>query len=453
MSGEHHIKKFSATDIERYHQGLLSPLEMHAMEKAALDDPFLADALEGYSTTGVKAEADLVDLRQRLAGLINKQESITLAPPGRSGFSWWKIAAGVVLIAGAGLLTYQFAFPHKQSEIAQSNPSTNQRTDSTTPTVGSEQQATSESPVTNQDKLESQPGNDSKQVPTNGKEKKTVEPPAGIARKETPALTSDAGSQPGKSAEIVQDKKNVSPSLQEESVNDKRVATIPANNNGQNANLENNNVAREKAVGNATKARSEAYRNMRIFRGRVTDQQNNALPFANITNPVDNVGTYADANGFFTLTSPDSILNVQVRSLGFENNSVALRNNVNENRVLMQDDRSLSARVLDTVKRNTARVRNANMKLEEPEPADGWSNYDTYLVNNLNIPENFKSRQTGGGEVELSFEVNRLGEPINIRVEKSLCETCDKEAIRLVKEGPKWKRASRKNRTKVTVSF
>lgn len=453
MSGEHHIKKFSANDIQRYHQGLLSPQEMHAMEKAALDDPFLADALEGYSTTGVKAEADLTDLRQRLASLINKQESITLAPPGHSGFSWWKIAAGVVLIAGAGLLTYQFAFPHKQSEIAQSNPSTNQRTDSTIPSVGSEQQATSESPITNQEKLESQPWNDNKEVATNSKEKKTVAPPAGIARKETPVLSSNAGSQPGKPAEIVQDKKNVSPSLQEESINDKKVAIVPANNNGQNANLDNNNVAREKAVGNANKARSEAYRNMRIFRGRVTDQQNNALPFANITNPVDNVGTYADANGFFTLTSPDSILNVQVRSLGFENSSVALRNNVNENRVLMQDDRSLSARVLDTVKRNTARVRNANMKLEEPEPADGWSNYDTYLVNNLNIPENFKSRQTGGGEVELSFEVNRLGEPINIRVEKSLCETCDKEAIRLVKEGPKWKRANRKNRTKVTVSF
>jgi hypothetical protein len=41
--------------------------------------------------------------------------------------------------------------------------------------------------------------------------------------------------------------------------------------------------------------------------------------------------------------------------------------------------------------------------------------------------------------------------PVNIKVLKSLCERCDQEAIRLVKEGPRWKR--KKGRTTVTVSF
>ena len=39
------------------------------------------------------------------------------------------------------------------------------------------------------------------------------------------------------------------------------------------------------------------------------------------------------------------------------------------------------------------------------------------------------------------------------RVEKSLCDKCDKEAIRLVKEGPKWKRNARNGRTTVTIPF
>jgi TonB family protein len=56
--------------------------------------------------------------------------------------------------------------------------------------------------------------------------------------------------------------------------------------------------------------------------------------------------------------------------------------------------------------------------------------------------------------VEVSFEVNKLGDPINIRIEKSLCDKCDKEAIRLIKEGPKWKRKAKKGkRTTVTVPF
>ena len=34
------IKQYSAEDIRRYLQDEMSPLEMHAIEKAALDDPF-----------------------------------------------------------------------------------------------------------------------------------------------------------------------------------------------------------------------------------------------------------------------------------------------------------------------------------------------------------------------------------------------------------------------------
>ena len=93
------------------------------------------------------------------------------------------------------------------------------------------------------------------------------------------------------------------------------------------------------------------------------------------------------------------------------------------------------------------------MVLEEPEPVDGWSNYDMYLVNNLKVPESLRSKQSGAGEVELSFEVDKNGGPVNITVKKSLCESCDKEAIRLIKEGPKWKRKARKGRTTVTISF
>src|SRR6185436_7189437 len=64
------------------------------------------------------------------------------------------------------------------------------------------------------------------------------------------------------------------------------------------------------------------------FNGRIKDANNNPLPFANITNTRDNVGTYADAQGRFSLVSPDSVLNVQIRSVGFENNTVQLKNNV-----------------------------------------------------------------------------------------------------------------------------
>ena len=47
-----------------YHKGQLTPAEMHAMEKAALDDPMLADALEGFSLIETTAiEPGMHDLK------------------------------------------------------------------------------------------------------------------------------------------------------------------------------------------------------------------------------------------------------------------------------------------------------------------------------------------------------------------------------------------------------
>jgi outer membrane biosynthesis protein TonB len=182
------------------------------------------------------------------------------------------------------------------------------------------------------------------------------------------------------------------------------------------------------------------------------------VPFANVTNPQDNVGTYTDARGYFNLTYPDSVLNVQVRSIGFENNAVQLRNNVASTQIVLQDDRkSLSEVVVSNQKPNAAaRSRESNIKIEESEPTDGWDNYDAYLANNLNVPEDIKTKQSANtaGSVQVSFEVDKNGEPINMKVEKSLCPKCDEEAKRLIKDGPKWKQsASKKGRTKVTINF
>jgi TonB family protein len=131
-----------------------------------------------------------------------------------------------------------------------------------------------------------------------------------------------------------------------------------------------------------------------------------------------------------------------------------LRNTVSTNQVILQNDSKSLSEVVINKKPNTAvRREDNNVKLEEPEPADGWDNYDTYIANNLNPPEEIKTKQNAGGEVELSFEVDKDGNPVNIKVVKSLCSKCDEEAKRLIKEGPKWKRNAKKGKTTVKIPF
>ena len=62
---EYHNKNWNVQDFERYHSGKMPDMEKHALEKAALDDPFLDDALEGYSHTKT-AVTDIADLKNTL---------------------------------------------------------------------------------------------------------------------------------------------------------------------------------------------------------------------------------------------------------------------------------------------------------------------------------------------------------------------------------------------------
>src|SRR6185503_14182682 len=117
MSENRNIKKFSAADIERYHKGQLSAKERHDLEKAALDDPFLADALEGYGLAGINATTDIADLKNRLAERLEKDQEKVV--PITKRYSFLRVAVALVLLAGTAILLYQMMFQkHNAKEIA-----------------------------------------------------------------------------------------------------------------------------------------------------------------------------------------------------------------------------------------------------------------------------------------------------------------------------------------------
>ena len=87
------------------------------------------------------------------------------------------------------------------------------------------------------------------------------------------------------------------------------------------------------------------------------------------------------------------------------------------------------------------------------EPEDGWSNYDTYITNNLSIPDNILERKIHG-EVEVSFDVQKNGLISNVKVDKSLCGDCDEAALKVIKEGPRWKvKKGNQGTARVKVKF
>jgi len=95
---------YTAQDIEQYLAGKLTASQMHAMEKAALDDSLLAEAMEGYE--GMKEKdwsVQLGALRQQIA---EKGSGAKIIPLHQSTGRWWKIAAAIFVIGTGTALTY-----------------------------------------------------------------------------------------------------------------------------------------------------------------------------------------------------------------------------------------------------------------------------------------------------------------------------------------------------------
>jgi len=182
----------------------------------------------------------------------------------------------------------------------------------------------------------------------------------------------------------------------------------------------------------------------------VVDAQNNPVPFANVMNTLDNVGTYTDIRGNFNLVSSDSILHVQIRSLGYDAADYKLvPSNAQSGNLLLKEDERKEI-IAQNRKVVSSLSRKDSAEIEEPEV--GWGNYNTYIANNIQIPEKVRPKNTRS-DVELSFDIDKTGQPINIKVTRSSqCKECDEEAIRVLKEGPKWKRKGKKSKATVSIA-
>jgi len=59
--------QYSAEDIQRYLDGKMDPAGMHALERAALEDPFLADAIEGIREMRPNLKEDIMEMQNKLS--------------------------------------------------------------------------------------------------------------------------------------------------------------------------------------------------------------------------------------------------------------------------------------------------------------------------------------------------------------------------------------------------
>ncbi len=95
---------YSYEEIQRYLQHKMDAKEMYAFERAMMDDPFLADAIEGYKKSNeAVAASHLTEIEKQLTG--DKQKAKVVALQAQAT-GWWKIAAIILLIVTGAAISY-----------------------------------------------------------------------------------------------------------------------------------------------------------------------------------------------------------------------------------------------------------------------------------------------------------------------------------------------------------
>jgi hypothetical protein len=200
-----------------------------------------------------------------------------------------------------------------------------------------------------------------------------------------------------------------------------------------------------------------------ILKGKVEDTLGNAIGFVNIRGKNQQLNTTTDADGRFKVEIKDSSIIATVAASGYKTKEVMLRDNNDQRVVLQTENRSL----------NEVSIRGSGMakqkkKLSSEEELEGKAagvivsnstqqsipvqeKFDEYVRKNIHIPKN-ELWENYKGKVILSFEINKKGKPINIKVDQSLCADCDKEAIRLLEKTLKWKYVKDKRQV-VSIQF
>ncbi|MEO5783421.1 MAG: carboxypeptidase-like regulatory domain-containing protein [Ginsengibacter sp.] len=392
---------YTAADFERYHSGRMSEAEMHALEKTALQDEFLADALEGYAYTNTP-QKDIAELKEKFLTKKKKKNVFFLI---QNQNVWMRIAALFILIAGISYLAYQLNFNKENSMLAKKEDRQDIKDDT-------------KQIVTKTDSVNMQ--------------KETAVSP--FATKE-PTITKE-------NKKIVHDIKISTDKAIQNSSDDVQRETVQTAPNPEAKR--DFLIAPEK----------------NLMKGQVVDSLGNPVKYASIKDKNAKTIVTSDAEGRFKMKANDSSLTADISALGYKAKQEILSDKKEQVIVMQHDNRNLEEVVVTAngAKRENKNVGYSTIKIpgivvndSTLQPVTGWKKFNEYVKENIKAPkdsegENYK------GKVVLSFEINKKGDPKKIKVEQPLCKPCDEEAKRLLMQGTKWKYINNE-RQRVTIEF
>jgi TonB family protein len=158
-----------------------------------------------------------------------------------------------------------------------------------------------------------------------------------------------------------------------------------------------------------------------------------------------------NAKGEFTLPIDSLNQTVVLSAIGFKTKEVNI-NAAKPNTIILEPAQNSLNEIVVTsygTQKKQAEAASSTVLLPQAAPLNGWVAYQDYLK----INNKFSTATPVGKTVELTFKIDRKGNPTNISITKSQGKVFDEEAIRLLKNGPKWIYDPNMVQGKLTINF
>jgi TonB family protein len=455
--------KTRKSDIEKYLRGELSAAERHALEKEALSDPFLAEALEGIEQAG--ADTFLYDLHHITKSVRHRARNRSIKNKSIRMWGWTVgIAASVLLIALSGFFVISLLKDQKNRDLALKESS---------PVVPENKSQDSDSVATT---LEPEPKHENIKPPP---EQKAVAPDASkatppVVKHPEPVIEqADVASethQPPTTGEVLAENEQAARKEDEQAkVKEEERDKIAAAREAKNAPaFRLDDAVREKDVAEKSKKRSSGVKagaptpalsegftaERKLLKGRVISaDEGTALPGVNVMVEGSNIGTVTDAEGNYQLSLPADQSAIVFSFIGYESTEVKVGDQDEVNVKLPADAAQLSEVVVTGFGGETGDEETVPFRFAEPE--GGRNAFKNYLEHQVKYPEEALKNKTEG-KVTVKFTVEADGKLTDFAIVKGIGDGCEEELIRLIRNGPSWKASTKNNqalRDQVRVRF
>ncbi len=424
--------RYDIERIRKYLNGELSPQEMFVLERQAQDDPVLMDLLEGMEMAGNDPvhQANIRDIRNQIPGMAGEVDKIRKMPvPWRK----WAVAASIILVAGIGAFFVWRPSSNVGVELVQqleTGPSPRGQEAEREATSQAES-AESASVVPSQSAAPAP----AQQVPPRAavgrdagglaEDQLAATPPPRALSALRPAdslsMSASAGAQAGAAAASAAGSGTVLLAARQEAAdtNEKRLSmtirSLPADTVGR-----------------------PMYRTI----SGVVRQLETGQPIAGVTisGSDANVATQSAMDGKFSLAIPVQNDSLTIASLGFEKQTLDVRNRDSLVVVLEESLAELSEVVVVGYGQASRRgerpiVGAVAVDAGQPKPISGWVNFEQYIQRET-------ASSQGKGTVTLKFRVGDKGQPVDVQLEHTTNPSVVRRAMEILQVGPRWERGA-----------